>query len=388
MNPLVAAGLISAGGSMLSGLVSDYTGKQNMERQAQLSYENWKKQFDETNRYNLPIKELTRWSAAGVNPLFNMHSAQMVGTGSSRAVPQSITPQFAPIDLGSNFNTIMNALLSARNIQGKSIENSRLGDMLDAQIKLNLQKAGYQELMNDYQAMANDVYQRYGSMHERAKIKNLMKDTALKASQILLNDDLSEEAAASAMHHLASEAHERALAVLGQKEIDYFDRKFNVWSNLAKSQIHANNAGASKDVQVGKYYNELGISEHKLRDPRYTSLILENGLRAIDFEYKGQEKPYELKTLEEAAAIAEKNNDTYYARFVTELIGAVANSAVSITAAGKMYKGMKAIDTMQKSKSAVGSVDAHVKPDIEKGVAVSKAEMKSNYPTLYHLLYE
>lgn len=331
----VVGGLASGAGS---GLLSYMTGRSSQEHAANLQYDNWKRMFDYEAAYNHPANQLRRSASVGVNPFVSPSGAQMVGLSSMNTGTPAAAPGAMPIDFSGSFNQVMQGLLHARESVGKDIENSKLGKWIDANILEKLKHAGYEEVMTHGQKLQNELVELYGKTHERAKISNLMKDTALKASQIMLNDDLSEEAASAALLNFAKEAHERALAVLGQKDIDAFDSRLNAWLDEVKSQVLANRAAAYRDTEIGK-------TENKMRESRYVEQVIKNGLAAIQFqneeEFSHDDRQTALDYAIQSAQIQEKENNLVYWRFAVDVLRAVVEGAITATFAGKLLKAGK-----------------------------------------------
>lgn len=353
MDPMTAIG---AGLSLVDTVGGWITGRDNMEKQAQLSYNQWKRQFDETNRYNTPANELKRYSQIGVNPFVTKEGATMFGKSMSGAVPQSVLPQFTPgFNFANSYNQVMNGLLLGSQTQGQNIQNTRLGDMLDAQKMLLIRKAGHEDLMNEYQKMANDVFQKTGEEHARAVVKNILEDTALKSSNILLNKDLSKEAANKALEALANKTLLEAKEKLARKDYDFFEQRFEIWKKEALAHVDTYKSESSKNYAQGQYYKEEAETERQIRSYKVNEKILENGIKAIDFmnkkEFDRDIQATQLATLIEQMEIAAKENNVYYFRFATEVLKAMNDGVMNwVLGKGllKVGKGARTKEALQK----------------------------------------
>lgn len=369
---IAGSALGGVAGSAASGLMNYFTSRSQQEYASELQYTNWKRMFDYASAYNSPANQLRRSAQVGINPFVSPSGATSVAFGRQDAAPSAAAPVApgSPFDFGSSFSQVMQALLTSSQVKRAGIENSRLGEFLDAQIRHQISEAGLAEVNTAYQEMANEVYAQYGKMEQRAKLKNLFKDLAVKESQILLNSAEADYDYHKALEALASEAHLRAKAVLGQKEIDVFDARFQKWLEFTDSQITANRAGASRDTAVARTENEL-------RSERKRELILENGLRAIAFEsedeFSRSERQVLLDRSIEEAEIASKENNLYYYKFAVDVLKAVAQGAMSATFGYKLLKTTKAAKASGKTAKAAKSKD-----DFEKVVNES-AEFDNFY---------
>lgn len=79
---------------------------EQMEKQSQLSYDQWQKQFDYENEYNDPSKLFVRYAAAGINPAAVLGSSgvsvQGTMSGGSAPSPSGGMPHATGIGQGSN----------------------------------------------------------------------------------------------------------------------------------------------------------------------------------------------------------------------------------------------------------------------------------------------
>lgn len=79
---------------------------EQMERQSQLAYDQWQKQFDYENEYNDPSKLFARYAAAGINPAAVLGSSgvsvQGTMSGGSAPSPSGGMPRAGGIGQGSN----------------------------------------------------------------------------------------------------------------------------------------------------------------------------------------------------------------------------------------------------------------------------------------------
>lgn len=396
-NNLLGFGLAGLGSSLVGGGLSYLTGRASQEHAAELQWQNWKRMFDYEAEYNKPINQLKRSAAAGVNPFVSPAGAQMVGTSSMQMGAPAAAPGASPVpfDFGTNFNQIMSGLLAVRQSEGEGIKNKNLQSFLDAQIKNQLSQAGYNDVQSAYQNMANEIYREFGRKKNDAELQNLLKDLETKQADILLKSSERGYYDQSRMESLAREAHERALAVLGQKDIDAFDTRLRTWIRQAESQIKANLAGAYESGERAKLAGAQTETENALRSGRVSAQALENGLSAIDFLVNSQEnEDGELRMIEQLrneVELKSKENNTFYWRFAAEMLSALAQGAFSVTFAGKVLRAARgaqsAVQATKQLKSAgVGDITEHVAKPTPKGSGAPVFPRdKDKYPNLYHI---
>lgn len=346
---ILASAAAGLAGSVGSGLVNYLTGRSSQEYAAQLQLENWKKQFDYENQYNLPVNQLKRWASVGVNPFFNSSNSSMVGASTAQMSPQASAPSPFPFDFGSSFSQILSGLLNAASVKGKSVESDKMGEFLDAQTRKLIADAGYSETMQRYQNMANEVYSLYGRSKAGAELKNLLMELGVKSADMILKQSEAGYYDQKQIESLATEAYYRAKSVLGQKEIDTFQERFDMFLKEAESRIKANTAGATKDIALAK-------TEDALRSDRKVELQLENGLRAIQFtneeEFSRSDRQIALDTAIEAMELKHKENQLYYWKFGVDVLKAVASGALSATLGFKLFKAAKSAKAAKGSKVA------------------------------------
>lgn len=383
----VGGGGVSLVSSIAEKATDYFLNRNSADHQANLNYDTWKKEFDVQNAYNNPQQELARYAAVGLNPYVSTEGSSMIGgstsrnnMGSSAVAPVGYTPPPA-----TSFNSAMQAILALSQARGQNIRNSKLGALIDAQIEDLLKKAGYNEVMTDFQQMANEVYNEIGRKKARAEYQNLLSDLAKKSSEILLNNNLTEKAAAEALEAHAREGLARARSFLTKKEIESYETRLNAWLNLTKSQISANHASAFKNVAEGN-------TENALRPHRVTSAVLENGIKAIAFgndkDFSHDERQFARDLLESQSSIKHKEDVLYYWRFAMDVLQAVVDGVMTVTKAGFFLKAAKSAGSKGKldSKSVRNELDSYGFDNIDQLIN-NKDKIQNDYGTLMEILY-
>ena len=74
---------------------------EQMSKNAELSYNNWQKQFDYENEYNLPTAVMDRYRQAGINPAAVLGSS---GVGVSATMSGGSAPSFGNSGPSSSFS--------------------------------------------------------------------------------------------------------------------------------------------------------------------------------------------------------------------------------------------------------------------------------------------
>ena len=360
MGEISAPALIGAGAasSVAGTLTSWLTGRSSQEHAANLQFDNWKKMFDYEAAYNSPVNQLRRASKAGVNPFVSPTGSQMLQMASAHGTPNASIPvAFGSEGFGTSFSQIMQGLLAAQAAEGKGIENKKLASVLDSQIQANWARAGYEQSLADFQKMENEVYSEFGRKKARNEVRKLYGEIAKQSSEIFLNEQLSEKAAAERLESLTRFAHEQAKAALTQKELDVFDQKFDIWKNLTMSQIQANKASAYESYKTGEFHAEQAQTEKEIRSFRKDAMTLENGLKAVAFnnenKYSDSERAVALDAAISTAEIKDKENKLYYARFAIEVFNAVVNGIFDVAfAKGMLKKAAQASKSAEAGKAA------------------------------------
>ena len=384
-----ALGVVDTGLSML-------TGRSNMQYQSDLAFENWKKQFNMINEYNKPINQLKRYAAAGVNPFVNPSGSQMVGMSSSAAVPQSAMPSFSPVNgFGNSFSQIMSGLLSAAQAKGKSIENSKLGEFLDAQIREKLSQAGHQEVLAELDGVKLSLEKEFGKSKYRSEIYKSFSAAAQSFTQALLNRDFEPALKASEtwknnMEGLLSKA-KKDLTDLEYSELE---TRLYYLDDMLLGDIEVKRSERSKNLADAYKAREEGRTQESVR-----RLNSANAFRSEAEGNKFYEEYQRLSHTEKAfvdkltaeAEIERKKNAVFSWKFGAELAKAVGMGVIGLTGAGKLWKffrGVRSVEAARnianQNKKSVGDITEHLAKPKEKGTAPdwNDPKVQEQYPTL------
>ena len=393
---------IAAGGAM--GLVdtglSMLTGRSNMQYQSDLAFENWKKQFNMINEYNKPINQLKRYADVGVNPFVNPSGSQMVGMSSSGASPSAPMPAFSPAaGFGSSFSQLMSGILSAYQSKGKGIENEKLGEFLDAQIRNQLSQAGHQEVLAELDSVKLGLEKQFGKSKYRSEIYKAFSEAAQSFTQALLNRDYEPALKASEtwknnMEGLLSKAKK------DMTDLEYFEleTRLEYLDDMLQGDIEVKRSERSKNYAEAFKAKEEGKTQESLR-----RLNSANAFRSEAEGNKFYEEYQRLTHTEKAfvdkltaeAEIERKKNAVFSWKFGMELAKAVGMGAIGFTGAGKLWRLFRGVRSAQAAKNIantnkkqVGDITSHLAKPGEKGVSpdFNDPAVREQYSTIASIL--
>lgn len=187
MDPLSVFGLIQAGGSLLGNVVGNIFGsasqqkltKENMLNAKELAdyqYYLQQKQFDYTNKYNLPANQVKRLIQADLNPNLAYSSGSVVGsTASMPSVSQPHANMSDPMAL-AQYQLQMSSMFKDLVRQSYEIAKTK------ADIKnINADTEG-KEIENENKLTTQDSYKRLQEAlaRERGYMADIAQDNALK----------------------------------------------------------------------------------------------------------------------------------------------------------------------------------------------------------------
>ena len=171
MAPLIAAGLIEAGSSIINGMIQNH-------------------QVNNQNAYNSPASQMGRFQQAGLNPNL-IYSEGNAGNMASAAY-QSPTPN---VDFGKGISGMMNMLSTYQNIKQSQagIENTNkdtaLKDSQIAQTQANTRNAATQ---NDVM-LTQMRYQTLQSQILQSDLNYRDKQNALRTAAMFLQNELTSQ---------------------------------------------------------------------------------------------------------------------------------------------------------------------------------------------------
>lgn len=189
MDPLVTMGIISAAGSLLSGLVG--AGSQasanakNMEL-AEYQFDKNVEMWNMMNKYNLPINQMERLRAAGLNPNLVYGSQAVTGNTQSNA-PQYQAPHINPTTNGGFISDAVNhglrTPIELANLQSQTSANEALSAMRVAQrvgqdLENKMKSLDYHRASQLYQNSLDMADASLREMQNRADVRQ--KEAAIK----------------------------------------------------------------------------------------------------------------------------------------------------------------------------------------------------------------
>lgn len=385
-------------GSIADNGLSMLTGRSNMQAQADIQFDNWKKQFDLVNEYNKPINQLSRWSDVGVNPFVNPSGSQMVGASSSQASPSTSMPSFSPASgFGNTFSQLMQGLLSAQQAKGKGIENEKLSDFISAQIRNQLSQAGHAEVLQELDQLKVDFEKEFGRSKYKASIFKELSDGLASYSKALLNRDfeparLSSETWRNNLEGLLAKA-KKDMTDLEYQDLEtrlyYLDDMLQGDLEVKRSESTRNRAEAFKAREEGRTQESV----RRLNSMNAFKSEAEGNKFYAEYErLQHTEKAFVDKLISEAS-IEHKKDRVFSWQFGIELAKAVALGAMSITGAAKLWRLLRgaqsagaAVKIAGRNKKSVGDIMEHVSAPSEKGSGAPVFPRdKDLYPNLYQI---
>lgn len=130
MDPIIAAGLISGGASLLGNVSTNEANR----RQAELAYQRELDMWNRNNEYNTPTNQMARLKSAGLNP--NL----VYGTGSVTGNTSGNLPKYqAPrMDYNLNVPNVMDMLGTYQDIKVKQKQQNLMDKQIERQTLENL----------------------------------------------------------------------------------------------------------------------------------------------------------------------------------------------------------------------------------------------------------
>ena len=160
MAPAVGAAIVSSIGNAIGNLFTNSQSSGFSEKAANLAYQRQVEQWNRENQYNLPINQMSRYAAAGLNP--NLVYTQNNGSGSLSGVQQAETPHFTnPL---SSFTSLFGDLMQVKSFDLHQQEVLEQMNTLRAQqeeiaskVRLNEAKAAAEEYNLTYNKVTEDI---------------------------------------------------------------------------------------------------------------------------------------------------------------------------------------------------------------------------------------
>lgn len=190
MDPLVTMGIISAAGSLLSGLIGagsqSSANAKNMEL-AEYQFDKNVEMWNMMNEYNLPINQMERLRAAGLNPNLVYGSQSVTGNTQSNA-PQYQAPHVNPTTNGGFISDAVNHGLRTPfeldNLRSQTSANEALSAMRVAQ------RVG-QDIQNKQSALdyhrASQLYQNSLDMAD-ASLREMQNRADVREKEAAIKD--------------------------------------------------------------------------------------------------------------------------------------------------------------------------------------------------------
>lgn len=267
MAPEVLGSLISAGGSLLGSGLSQGLNVLNMNRQVQASKDLMDYQWQNFNSPAAQLRSLKE-IGLGVNAFVN-------GKGSS-ATPTGGMPSSAPI----SFDGIADLGNISAYIQ--SVANAKKAGM---DTKLSEQEIKNKEIQRQRDEFELQLRKQFGKDINSAELANAYMQLVLAADQSDLNE---QEKAINEYKKLAekaiSDANESQAGILRQN-LENNPTVIKLENSLREEKIKSEKAGQAASSAMASHYSALVKTEDALRDLKVSSSVLENGLKALEFEY-------------------------------------------------------------------------------------------------------
>lgn len=195
INPLIGMSLVSGVGSLLGGILGmssqNSANQQNMEL-AKYSFDRNIDMWNMQNEYNLPINQMERLRAAGLNPNLVYGNGSVTGNTTSNA-PQMETPHVNPVTNGGFVSDAINhALVTPAHVSNLNSQTSvneanaalRIAEKMGKDIDNKMKGLDYHRAGQLYQNSLDMADASLREMRARADVRE--KENALKQLEIEL----------------------------------------------------------------------------------------------------------------------------------------------------------------------------------------------------------
>ena len=292
-----------------------------MLQQFDLQQQQWQTQFDITNAYNDPSAQMSRLTAAGINPAAAIgNSGGLPSLGQSGAIPSSSSPSVAAPS-GTAFGSHSVSPASSPSFSGIGQVAAEFSTI--AQLASTLQQMSKAGL---------DI-QRQETMLPR-EVENVVEDTNLKRQKSLLaeieknvafvwsdkkaaadyNKIIADSYAAftsgdlNKANELLSAANERLSSVQAEShsaQLPQLLANLKELQNVYKSEerknkavANASNAAATQSLSSAAYTDEMAKDVRLLRDGKLSEQVLSNAILRTENQLKSRENIRDIQTNE------------------------------------------------------------------------------------------
>lgn len=193
MDPLIGMGLISGAGSLLGGLLGmssqSSANRQNMEL-AKYSFDRNVDMWNMQNEYNLPINQMERLRAAGLNPNLVYGNGSVTGNTIGSA-PQMETPHVNPTTNGGFISDAVNhALVTPAQVNNLNSQTSvneatqavKIAERVGKDLDNNRNRLAYRRERTLYQNSLDMANEALREMKSRADVRE--KEAAIKQIEL------------------------------------------------------------------------------------------------------------------------------------------------------------------------------------------------------------
>lgn len=329
---LAGAAAVSGGQSILNGIGNAI----NQSISNEQSMRNWRKQFDMVNEYNLPVNQLSRWAAAGINPAVAMQGGQSLQSSMSHATPNFNAVPAPPINVGSNMLDAVNSALGIAQARNQDIKNEHEDALLSAQERKLLADANAQQVaadLGEIDKLTRDARNNAEVRKLTEEYKKLVIDAATSAAQGRLFDQQALTSAADGLLKYMQ-------AKLTDKEYEALEIKVKSLDEYYRAVIDDTRASA------GEHRAGAGLKRQQTETES-----IETGLKGLEFQNESDfgriRYEQEIEKIRQEVESIDKENDLIYWRFAQGVLRDLISGAVGAFAAGKvmrvlrMFKGAK-----------------------------------------------
>lgn len=283
---------------------------------------NWKHaidMFNMENAYNSPDQQVKRMIAAGLNPAAlagasaagnsSMGSPSM-GSAVGVGTPQLDSPRAQMYDVGAQniFGNMVTLTQAIGNLAGASKDNQsakEIETLLAAKLRgLNLS--------NEQLELQKNLLFEFGSKTKQAEYELLTAKASLAASQIALNDEMTNTEKEKQFNLIADSLEKDSKRLLNKKELKVFDEKFDVWKREVNSRIMVNKSVYSLNQSGVRLNNQRVVTEQALQSLYHSQEKLNNSIKQLN----ENQNAYEQQTIQ--TRILQQMEETSQAELFTE----------------------------------------------------------------------
>lgn len=324
--------LISAAGSLFSGLFGNKAQKDANRTNLQIAREtneNQYRMFKEGNdfsarmaneawnretSYNDPAAQLARYQRAGINGQVAMSgSLGSAGTtAADMAAPQSLAPPtlhaptVAPVPSVFDMESMANILSTLADADKKGAEASNIRGMFEVNLENAIEEREYKKLMNTYQGIQNNILAKTGLDKAFGELRE-------QNARILLNDEMTITEKTKQVDLLASAFLKRAEEKLTKEKYNQLVETFP----LLKKQLNANiellqeqkkTEGTKQEANRASANASNATAENQRAQARNTDEDTEG--KKIDNHYRPYQNESEIESRDRDASVKEYDAET------------------------------------------------------------------------------